>query len=269
AWCERDGLLYWVDIWERRVYAGDEVLLQLDDYVGCLAPRRDGGLILTQSDGFYEWDARTHSVERMVAVEEPRGRRFNDGKCDPAGRFLAGCMDNEEKEACGTLYSLAGRHVTPLLGGLSIPNGLTWSPDGKTFYFIDTPSRQVRAYEYDLSTGQIPNGRTVISVPEELGWPDGMTSDTEGNLWIAMWGGAQVTQWDPADGRLLQSIPVPALQTSSCIFGGPNLNELYITSARTGMNREALQKYPLSGGLFKLVTGVTGSPTYEFASIPE
>ena len=267
AWCGREGLLYWVDIRERRVYAGTDLLLQLDDFVGCLAPRLQGGLILTQSDGFYEWDGQR--VSRTAAVQESRGRRFNDGKCDPAGRFLAGSMDLQEKEACGTLYSLAGRQVTPLLSGLRIPNGLTWSPDGKTLYFIDTPSRKVRAFEYDLSSGQIAGGRVVVHVPEALGWPDGMTSDTEGNLWVAMWGGAQVTHWDPADGHFIQSIQVPALQTSSCIFGGPDLNELYITSARTGMSREALQNYPLSGGLFKVTTKISGMATYEFASMPE
>jgi sugar lactone lactonase YvrE len=98
-----------------------------------------------------------------------------------------------------------------------------------------------------------------------MGWPDGMTSDMDGNLWIAMWGGAQVTKWDPHTGELLEQIPVPALQSSSCIFGGADLNELYITSARKNLSQADLQKYPLSGGLFKVVTKVTGMPTFEFA----
>jgi len=102
-------------------------------------------------------------------------------------------------------------------------------------------------------------------VPDGLGWPDGMTSDTDGNLWIAMWGGAQVTKWDPRTGRLLEQIPLPVLQPSSCIFGGADLNELYVTSARKGLSQEKLQEYPLSGGVFKINTRVTGTPSFQFA----
>ena len=112
------------------------------------------------------------------------------------------------------------KHVTRLLDGIRISNGLAWSPDYKTFYYIDTPTREVKAFDYDLSTGQIANPRVVITVPETLGWPDGMTSDTEGNLWIAMWGGAQVTRWNPQSGKLLEQIPLPAKNVTSCVFGG-------------------------------------------------
>jgi len=101
-------------------------------------------------------------------------------------------------------------------------------------------------------------------VPESLGWPDGMTSDTDGNLWIAMWGGAQVTKWNPSTGQLLEQIPVPALHTSACVFGGRDMNELYVTSARMGMSDADVKKYSLSGGLFKVITGVMGVPTFEF-----
>ena len=137
-----------------------------------------------------------------------------------------------EKDPTGSLYSFDGRQTTRLLDGITISNGLAWSPDQKTFYYIDTPTREVRAFDYDVKSGQLANSRVAIQVPESLGWPDGMTSDMEGNLWIAMWGGAQVTKWDPKAGKLLEQIPVPALQTSSCVFGGWNMNELYITSAR-------------------------------------
>ncbi|MDP1714916.1 MAG: SMP-30/gluconolactonase/LRE family protein, partial [Anaerolineales bacterium] len=115
-----------------------------------------------------------------------------------------------------------------------------------------------------LTTGQIANPHVVICVPESLGWPDGMTSDTDGYLWIAMWGGAQVTKWIPNSGKLLEQVSIPALNTSSCVFGGRDMNELYVTSARVGMNAGDLKKYPFSGGLFKVITNVVGMTTFEF-----
>jgi len=147
---------------------------------------------------------------------------------------------------------------------IRISNGLTWSPDHKTFYYIDTPTREVKAFDYDVKTGKVGNKRIAIHIPESLGWPDGMTSDIQGNLWIAMWGGAQLTKWNPHTGALLEQISVPALHTSACIFGGKNMNELYITSARHGMSESDKKKYPHSGGLFKLITNVEGMPTFEF-----
>jgi len=131
-------------------------------------------------------------------------------------------------------------------------------------YYIDTPTRQVTAFDYDEISGEIAHPHIVVEIPAALGWPDGMTSDTDGNLWIAIWGGAQVTKWNPNTGQLLGQIPVPALHTSSCVFGGRDMNELYVTSARVGVSEADLAKYPLSGGLFKIVTKTTGMPTFEF-----
>jgi sugar lactone lactonase YvrE len=264
-WDARTQTLYWLDVLNKRVYADLEVFAQLDEFVGCAAPRRDGGLILALKSSIVELKPGSAKPTVLATLGEPANNRFNDGKCDPAGRFLAGSMDHNEVEASGAFYSYDGKTVTTLLTGIRISNGLTWSPDYKTFHYIDTPTRKVTAFDYDLATGQIANPRTAIHIPDGMGWPDGMTSDMDGNLWIAMWGGAQVTKWDPHTGELLERIPVPALQSSSCIFGGADLNELYITSARKNLSQADLQKYPLSGGLFKVVTKVTGMPTFEFA----
>jgi sugar lactone lactonase YvrE len=204
---------------------------------------------------------------RPILNPEPQlpAHRFNDGKCDPAGRFLAGTMNDTETKASGSLYSLApDGSLKTLVTRTRTSNGLAWSPDQHTFYYIDTPTRTVMAYDYDLATGGVANPRPAISVPPKLGWPDGMTSDVEGMLWVAMWGGAKLTRWDPATGRLLAEIPFPALNVSSCVFGGPGLTDLYATSARTGTNARQLTKYPLSGGLFRLRTDIRGMPTYEF-----
>jgi len=173
-------------------------------------------------------------------------------------------MDMNEKDPTGSLYSCDGKSITKILGDVTISNGMAWSPNHKTFYYIDTPTREVRAFDYDLETGAIANSRKVIYVPESLGWPDGMTSDTQGNLWIAMWGGAKMTKWNPNTGELLEQIPVPAKNVSSCVFGGKNMNELYMTSARKGLDEAALTQYPLTGGVFRLETMVEGMPTFEF-----
>ncbi|MGE5251956.1 MAG: SMP-30/gluconolactonase/LRE family protein [Bacteroidota bacterium] len=264
AWIGPEQALYWVDILKKRVFAGTDVLLQLHDHVSCVAVRRGGGLLLALGASLVKLDTPASGFTVLARVSEPATNRFNDGKCDPAGRLLAGTMDTREREDSGALYSLDPHGLTRLLSGVRISNGLAWSPDAATLYHIDTPTRQIRAFDYDLGTGQIANGRTAVTVPESFGWPDGMTSDADGSLWVAMWGGARVTKWDPRTGQLLEQFPVPALQTSSCIFGGRDLSELYITSARRGMTESQLQRYPLSGGLFRLQTRVTGTPCFEF-----
>ncbi len=170
-----------------------------------------------------------------------------------------------EKDPTGSLYSFDGNTITKLLSNVTISNGMTWSPDGKTFYYIDTPTREVKAFDYDLDSGAIANPRAAVTIPASLGWPDGMTSDSQGNLWIAMWGGAQITKWNPHTGQLLEQIPVPVIQPSSCVFGGKNMNELFITSARKGLDDAALKQYPLSGGVFRVETNVEGLPSFEFA----
>ncbi|HQV64378.1 MAG TPA: SMP-30/gluconolactonase/LRE family protein [Anaerolineales bacterium] len=265
AWDSKTQTLYWLDILEKRIYADTRILAQLDDLVCCIAPRKNGNLLLGTRLGFADLNPDSVQLTVLAALDsELPTNRLNDGKCDPAGRLLAGTMDMNEKDPNGSLYSFDGKNSTRLLDKVTISNGLAWSVDHKTFYYIDTPTREVKAFDYDLATGQIANPRAAIHVPESLGWPDGMTSDTDGNLWIALWGGAQITKWNPSTGKLLEQIPVPALQTSSCVFGGKDMNELYITSARKSMSETDLKKYPLSGGLFKVITNVVGMKTFEF-----
>ncbi len=266
AWDAKTQTLYWIDVLERKVYAGRKPILQLDHYVGCLAPRRNGGLVIAQRSGIWTLDA---DMKKLRKLAKPRGEfahnRFNDGKCDPRGRFLAGTMDHHEKEATGCLYSVtADGSISRLLKGLRIANGMAWSPDGKTMYFTDTPTREVMAFDYDPGTGEISNYRVIIHFEKSFGHPDGMTTDMDGNLWIAMWGGARVSQWSP-DGTLLAQFGVPASNVTSCVFGGPALNELFITTALVGMDPASFKKFPLAGGIFQMETNVTGMPTFEFA----
>ena len=264
AWDEKTQTLYWVDILGKRIYAGGEVLTELDDYIGCLAPTQNGHLIVGKRASFMDFDPATSQQTVLVTLPESATNRMNDGKCDPAGRLIAGTMDMNETDPTGSVYSYDGKSNRVLFRDVTISNGMAWSADHKTFYYIDTPTCEVRAYDYDVKTGEIANRRKAFDVPKSLGWADGMTSDTEGNLWIAMWGGAQVTRWNPNTGQLLEQIPVPALQSSCPVFGGKNRNELYVTSARKGMSESDLNKYPLSGGLFKVETKYEGMPTFEF-----
>ena len=290
AWESHTGCLYWVDIHAGRLHIfnpgdGSDRSYNVGEYLGCVAPRRSGGLVLGLRSGFASIDSpllsgrvpacprslggRVEVRVRAIVNPEPGlpGNRFNDGKCDPAGRFLAGSMDDAEIKASGSLYSLSpDGSVKTLLAGTHIANGLAWSPDYHTFYFIDTPTRTVMAYDYDLSTGAIANPRPVISVAPALGWPDGMTSDTQGRLWVALWGGARLTRWNPENGQLLEEIPFPALNVSSCAFGGPDMTDLYVTTARKEMDARQLAKYPLSGGLFRIRTDIQGLPSFEFGS---
>jgi sugar lactone lactonase YvrE len=278
AWDAEAGVLHFVDIHAGDIHTfipatGAHRTVNLHEPVGCLAPARRGGLILALRSGFAFLDSPLLPGEgpgvKSITNPEPGlpSNRFNDGKCDPRGRFLAGTMDDAEQEASGSLYSYSpDGTLKTLLTGLRISNGLTWSPDGGTFYFIDTPTRTVMAYDYNLDTGDIANPRPVVRVPPEMGWPDGMTSDAEGMLWIALWGGAQVTRWDPRTGGLLAAYPLPVLNVTSCCFGGADLTDLYVTSARKGMTAAQLDKYPLSGGLFRLRPGVRGMPTFVFGA---
>ncbi|GAB4542809.1 MAG: SMP-30/gluconolactonase/LRE family protein [Anaerolineales bacterium] len=267
AWDEKTQSLYWVDIPQKKIYCGVEPLAELDATVGCLAPSANGNLILGLGRGVATFEILSRRAHSLAALDEPRNNRVNDGKCDPAGRFLFGTMDMLERDASGALYSFNGENVTRLLSGIRISNGLAWSPDYKTFYYIDTPTRQVQAFDYDLASGSLSNPRIAIRMPESFGFPDGMTSDSQGCLWVACWGGAQVTRWNPNTGELLERVPVPALHTSACVFGGKKRNELYVTSARAGMSAADLKKYPLSGGLFKVETKFEGIETFAFNPI--
>lgn len=271
AWDAGRKCLYWVDI-----HAGDlhiflpedktDSCVNLGETIGCVAPCKSGDLVIALRGGFASLNPNTQKLTHLVTLERDLpGNRFNDGKCDPAGRFLAGTMDNAEKEASGTLYSFSPNgSIKTLLSGIRISNGLTWSPDCKTFYHIDTPSHQITAFDYNLANGEIDNPRIAIAIPAGMGWPDGMTSDSGGTLWVAMWGGARITRWNPTSGKLVETIPMPALNVTSCIFVGPDLTDLYITSARKGVSAAQIKKYPTSGGLFRIKTKIQGMPTFDF-----
>ncbi|WP_241242794.1 SMP-30/gluconolactonase/LRE family protein [Paenibacillus whitsoniae] len=266
VWDHRSHEVIWVDIDGMRVHryrpaAGAVDTLQLNQKIGAVVPRASGGFVAAMEHGFHILGGASGEA---AAIADPEahlpGNRFNDGKCDTAGRFWAGTMKMNETGASGSLYCLEpdGTLRTVLNGSVKISNGIGWSPDNRTMYYIDTPTKQVVAYSYDAATGVIAEPRTVVTMAPGEGSPDGMAVDAAGNLWVALWGGWQVGCWNPTTGEKLATIPVPVERTSSCAFGGEQLDELYITTASVGMREEDWAKQPHAGGLFRIKLPVQG-----------
>ncbi|WP_342774594.1 SMP-30/gluconolactonase/LRE family protein [Paenibacillus piri] len=271
CWDHRSGLLHWVDIAGMRVHTynpltGEDRYIQLDQMVGVAVPRLSGGMVAAMEHGLYLLDPETGTVSLVEDPESGLDNRFNDGKCDERGRFWAGTLSRKGRKQAGALYCLdAGGTVRKVIDGVTTSNGIGWSPDGRTMYFIDSPTKEVRAYSFDAKTGQLGDARTVVVIPADGGVPDGMTVDAEGMLWVAQWGGWQVSRWNPHTGEQLAAVPVPAAQVSSCAFGGAYLDELYITTARIGQSEEAMLKQPHAGGVFRIKPGVAGLPAHFYA----
>ena len=222
--------------------------------------------MLALHHGFAHLDLET---EELTFISDPEPdkpeNRFNDGKCDPAGRFWAGTLALDEKPRAASLYCMdTDLSVRRVLGNVGNSNGIVWSLDNTTMYYIDTPTREIAAFDYDLETGAISNRRVAVTVPQEYGYPDGMTIDEEGMVWVALWGEGCVCRWDPRTGELLHSLRLPVRQVTSCAFGGEKLDELYITSACIGPEGKALAAQPLAGGLFRVHPGVKGIEAFEF-----
>jgi sugar lactone lactonase YvrE len=268
-WDDKKQVLYWVDIDPGLVHIYDPATrkdraLHVGQPVGTVVPRASGGLMLAVRDGFMSLDLETGKTA-IVAV--PLGHnpenRFNDGKCDPAGRFWAGTVETPSRK--GALFRLdRDLSVHQMVDGIGLSNGLAWSLDKKTMYYIDSMTMKIDAFDYDLMSGAISNRRMIVSVPEEHGLPDGMTIDAEGKLWVAHWDGWCVCRWDPATGRLIQKVQLPVARPTSCALGGPTLGALYITSATTELDAAALAKQPGAGGLFRFDPGVRGLPAFSF-----
>tara|TARA_R110001606_G_scaffold21803_5_gene76083 strand:- start:831 stop:1712 length:882 start_codon:yes stop_codon:yes gene_type:complete len=256
-WDDSKQQICWVDILNGSIHewspkTGTSNTISVGQMIGAMAISDNGNYIAALKDGFGSVNRKTGKVDMITNPEKhlPENR-FNDGKCDPVGRFWAGTMPIAEDKSSGSLYVLdASFNVRKKESNISISNGLAWSLDHKTIYFIDSPTRKVVAYDYDKDSGELANKRTVIAIAEEDGFPDGMTIDNEGMLWVAHWGGWQVARYDPETGKKLLSITMPVAQVTSCTFGGETMQDLYITSAKKGLSEVELEKQPLAGSLF-------------------
>lgn len=271
-WHGRERVLYWVDIESKILNIFDprdrtNRRIHLPSRVGTAAPTRGRDILVALEDGIYRLNTESEALSKIVDPEPDRAdNRFNDGKCSPEGRFWAGTMSLERKIGAANLYCLHpdGR-IEKKLTDITTSNGLAWSADGTTMYYIDTKKQNVRAFDYDPATGNIANERVIIEVPEEMGHPDGMTIDSEGTLWVALFYGGGVSRWDPVTGTLIEKYDVGAKNVTACTFGGDDLSTLYITTARAGTSAEELTHYPSAGGVFALEPGVSGQPAFEFA----
>jgi len=236
-WHPDDEALYWTDIngrrlWRHKAGRGAEMVWEGPMMVGGFAHRVGGGFVLCTDQGVFTADENLAHWEQLHAVPMAERERFNDVTTDPRGRLFAGTLIHGAK--AGTLYRIErGKEPVPVIRGIGVSNGMTFSLDERTFYHTDSMERSITAYDYDVETGGIGNPRLYFKSAEEDGSPDGITIDRDGFIWAACWGGSQVLRLDP-HGRIAQRIAMPAKQPSSVMFGGGGLETLYVTSAHEG-----------------------------------
>ena len=264
-WHAERKSFFWVDIEKGELYEFHAVLKKttkrkFNHRLSLVVEGQGKYLILALDRKIARYDFETEKLTWLIEVEEDQLlNRFNDGACDADGRLWIGTMSTKFTPGSGSLYKITSE-LSPekMLGKISISNGMAWTADNETFYYIDSPTQEIRAYHFDLETGEIIMDRTVIRVPKELGTPDGMSIDQEGKLWVAHYGGFGVYCWDPENGKLLKKIPLPVPHVTSCVFGGENLDHLLITTARENLTEAQLQEYPQSGDVFLVKTNTQG-----------
>ena len=263
-WDEREQCLYWVDVdgfalHTYRPESDGRETPRFEERISSVALRASGrGLVAAhdRSLGLLE-----DGVLTPLAAEVSAAGRTNDGACDPAGRYWFGTVAPEGAPGTGALYRVEPNgDVSRMLDGVGISNGIDWSLDGTTMYYVDSLAHSVDAFDYDVARGTISERRTLAPIDPNDGVPDGLTLDAEGTIWVALWGGSEVRRYTPR-GELVDRVSVPASQPSSCIFGGRALDTLYITSARTGLEAPR----PHEGSLFAVQPGVRGRPAFRFA----
>ncbi|MFZ1393923.1 MAG: SMP-30/gluconolactonase/LRE family protein [Trichococcus flocculiformis] len=252
-WDAQNNLIYCVSIEDNMIYAIDPESGEVETYltegpVGCAVLDQKGMILEAEKSGIFRIDPRTKEKQLVAKAHDDERIRYNDGKLDPKGRLLVGTMGYDKTyEGESALYAIEkDGTVRTVLDGLTLANGMGWSPDGKTLYFIDTPTKKVGSYAYDPETGEAIFEKYVIEITDGSN-PDGMCVDMEGMIWVAQYGGEKVCRWDPESGGKLEEIRMPVKNVTSCCLGGKNLEYLYITTAKDGETQEAL-----AGGLFRV-----------------
>jgi sugar lactone lactonase YvrE len=281
VWDERAGVLYWLDSlgcrWFKRAEDGSIREFPTPSPIGSMALAEDGlSAIAGLRKGVYRIDLATGAASFYANPEAGvTGNRFNDGKADPAGRYLVGTMSESANNGVagvrtGALYAVEpGGACRKVRGDVGISNGLAWSAAGDKMYYVDSAAGCVFAYDYDVQTGGISGERVAVRIPAGEGIPDGMAIDEDGNLWVAQWGGWCVSCYDPATGEKLAAVDVPVKHVTCCVFGGERMDELYITTSTNGVEGVEWLRQPLAGALFTAKPGVRGPAAFRFRLEPE
>jgi len=270
-WDVTEQKLYWIDSYGQRIYRADEhgdgvVSWDVPQKIGAMALRTSGGAVLSLADGFHTFDFHSGKTAVIKIIEHGSASvRMNDGKVDRRGRFVAGSMDVTETQALGAIYRLdTDKKITRIDTGITVSNGPCWSPDQRTFYFADSRSRAIWAYDYDLDTGAATNRRKFCAFDPEDGFPDGATVDAEGCVWSAGVYKGKIHRFDPA-GKRMQTIDMPVICVTSVMFGGANLDRLYVTSMLRAPVPGVIETGSLAGSLFMIEgLGVKGLPEYRY-----
>ncbi len=266
------GVLFWLDISRRRLHAYRLATREtrshwLSAIPGAVATCADSRLLLATSRGISFYDPDTGLMD-FIAGTSPGWptRRFNDGRCDRAGRLWTGTMRLRGDALREALFRLeSGRDLVRVDEGFTVCNGLDWSPDDRVLYLVDTTARRVYAYDFDIACGTVTNRRDFVDLSDVEGRPDGLVVDAEGGIWVAMTGGWQLRRYAP-DGIAERTLRLPVPRPTSCTFGGPALDTLYVTSSRLGLSRREQADAPLSGCLFSFDVGFKGRPVRNFSN---
>lgn len=265
----RERLLF-LDIMRGHVHEfnpanGDDRIIEVGQPVGSIAPTARGDWVIAAKDGFYRLDPKSGRTSLINRIEDARSdTRMNDGYVDPQGRFWAGTMGLGGVKERGALYRLdRDGSVQRMLTGVSTSNGLDWSPDGATMYYTDTRTSRIDMFDFDGPSGTISRRRLFVSIPEEIGYPDGLIVDESGFVWLALWEGGAVHRMNP-DGLVDRIIPMPVTLPTKCAFGGKKLEDLYITTAWIGLDETEKARQKHAGGLYRVRPGVRGRPTHRF-----
>jgi sugar lactone lactonase YvrE len=271
AWDDRDEALLWVDIvpgdvFHMPVATGAVTRMRLGQEVTAVLPRAAGGYLLTLQDGVFAVDRIEQGapLELVCPIEaDLPGNLMNDAKCDPAGRLWGGTLARDRSPGAGALYRLeTDLSLTRVLTGSTISNGLGWSPDATRMYYADSAPRTLDVLDYDLASGDVTNRRRLVDIPAEVGSPDGLAVDADAGIWLAVWGGSAVHRYSP-EGELEEVVRVPTPLAASCCFGGPDLSDLYVTTATIELPlSERID--PGAGAVYVLQPGVKGLPTIPF-----
>jgi sugar lactone lactonase YvrE len=270
VWDDRAACLYFVDILQGHVHRFDPATgaartFDVDQPVGAIALTEGDDLLLAVRDGFARFDPASARVSMIAEVEADRvDLRMNDGACDRTGRFWAGTMALDERPCAGALYRLdADGRVEAMVRAVTISNGIDWTLDDRRMYYIDSPTQSVDLFDVDAETGAITNRRPFVWIPPADGVPDGLTVDSDGGVWVALWNGSAVHRYTP-DGTLDRVVRLPVTHPTSCAFGGADLGDLYITTASIALDARAREQQPDAGGLFRCRPGATGRAPFRF-----